>query len=368
MIQRTKEDFDKYNRLYSDGDFFSLTSSEEGLFFLLLRSLARTDNYRYLAEKVGISIDGVPVRSLPLILYTSNVTATVIEGSINDLYAVERDQRKVEEQTLFAQLVKLRVFDWGGVHQNDINRYLIDNYVKKIVDYDELVDKVESEILWSVKNFMLCSWYNHWTSIIIEDIFNDHPRVLPAIGKIKQVDFFVENRPFDLKVTYFPAGFLEDERQRSGLVRSELAELKGMCREFAIPIDRSRRPNDLMVDIITAMSESSDATVKDYYAAFVQRRKNIIDHTVKNPRTLIKWLYENQGTQRFDASNRLFLILINQNSMEESWKLKRDYNLLETKITSYLNAFSAKQEDRLLEWSAGGITYKSYADAIFILK
>ena len=60
---------------------------------------------------------------------------------------------------------------------------------------------------------MVCSWYNHWTSIIIEDIFKDHANVLPAVGLVKKIDFFVRDVPFDLKVTYLPEGYLKEKRQ-----------------------------------------------------------------------------------------------------------------------------------------------------------
>lgn len=72
--------------------------------------------------------------------------------------------------------------------------------------------------------------------------------------------------------------------------------------------------------------------------------------------------------QRFDASNRLFLILVNQDNFEESWKLKRDYPLLQKEITSYLDGWSFSQQDILLNWSVDNRAYQSYTDALFIMK
>jgi hypothetical protein len=45
---------------------------------------------------------------------------------------------------------------------------------------------------------------------------------------------------------------------------------------------------------------------------------------MQNPLELMKWLYEEQGLRRFDAANRFFIILIDSNNLEESWKLKRN--------------------------------------------
>ena len=46
-----------------------------------------------------------------------------------------------------------------------------------------------------MRGYVLCSWYNHWTSIVIEDVFRDHPAVLPAIGQVKKIDFFATMFP-----------------------------------------------------------------------------------------------------------------------------------------------------------------------------
>ena len=42
-----------------------------------------------------------------------------------------------------------------------------------------------------------------------------------------------------------------------------------------------------------------------------------------------------------DAANRLFLVLIDKKSMEESWKMKRNIELLGDEVNSYLDEFNA---------------------------
>lgn len=362
------KEFSELKSLYDHGKFYELISSDNGLFFLLLRSLARTENYTFLYKKAGLNLEKVAKKDLLSTLFTSTVSESLVKEAIEELYQTERAERKINEQKLLAELYKVRAFDWGGIHQNDINKHLINNYVKKIQSYDELVGKIEHEILYSLQGFLICSWYNNWTSIIIEDIFKDHPRVLATVGKIKQVDFFIDGIPFDLKVTYFPATFLEQQRVSQGLVASEVSELKKACKKFRIPIDTSRHPEDLILDMTTALTESSNPEVRTYYDEFVNRRKKIVLETINEPKTLLKWLYENQGVQRFDASNRLFLIVINQEALEESWKLKRDYQLLKTEIDNYLNSRVFTPEELLIKWSIEDKEYFSYSDAIFILK
>ena len=59
------------------------------------------------------------------------------------------------------------------------------------------------------------------TTIGLEDIFKEHANVIPAIGQIKKIDFFVNDKPFDLKVTYLPEGYIKEYRKLNGL-RAEL--------------------------------------------------------------------------------------------------------------------------------------------------
>jgi hypothetical protein len=360
--------FSQLSRLYDENKFFELTSSSEGLYFLKLRSLARKDYYLHLFQKAQISSDNLGVKQYLETLFKSNISLETIHDSINQIYEIQREERRIHEQDLLAELYKLRVFDWGGIHQNDINKYLVDNYIKKITNYDNLIEKVKNEILHSLKGFVLCSWYNNWTSIIIEDIFKDHQRILPTVGLIKQVDFFIDDIPFDLKVTYVPKGFMENERRNRKLTIKELSELKKTAKIFNLPFDQNRPDDELLIDLITAFSESSQEDVKAFYDNFVNIRRDIINETLQQPRELLRWLYENQGSQRFDASNRLFLVLVDTNSLEDSWKLKRDYTLLKNKIDEYLNTRSFNKDKLLLNWSFNNNQYQSYADVLFVLK
>ena len=118
-----------------------------------------------------------------------------------------------------------------------------------------LAEKIDNELQNSMRGYVLCSWYNHWTSIIIEDVFRDHPNVLPAIGQVKKIDFFVRNVPFDLKVTYLPEGFIKDKRRQDGL-RPELTLLRQGARARDIHFD-----NDLADAKLLKTFGSSTATI-----------------------------------------------------------------------------------------------------------
>ena len=94
-----------------------------------------------------------------------------IDELIRGTYERERAIRREREPELVSQLYRMQAFDWGGLHQNSLEKTIVDNYVKKITSFDLLTDKIDNELHNSLRGYVLCSWYNHWTSIIIEDVF-----------------------------------------------------------------------------------------------------------------------------------------------------------------------------------------------------
>ena len=159
-----------------------LGRDEQGMRFLKLRSLSRKEHLDQLVRDHALVIpDGKPSARLAAV-FESRVTDAQIDATIRAIYAVERQQRAMNEAALIAELYKLQAFDWGGLHQNSLEKTIVDNYVKKTRSYDDLQSRVDDELFHSMKSYVLCSWYNHWTSIIIEDVFRDHPSVLPAVA------------------------------------------------------------------------------------------------------------------------------------------------------------------------------------------
>lgn len=226
-----------------------------------------------------------------------------------------------------------------------------------------MIEKIDNEIHESLKGYVLCSWFNHWTSILIEDVFKDHKRVLPAIGLIKKVDFFIDQIPFDLKVTYFPNGFMAVKRKEKGFK----PELKQIAKENNINLDTSQKNKFLLPELLTRLSESHLAQVKKAISDFHKTRWEIIEETVKDTKGLIRWLYEEQGDRRFDSANRLFLVLIDKNNLEESWKLKRNIDFLKDSVGSYLDKFKINDDLKVVfDWKDE--KYTSVSDVLFIVK
>jgi hypothetical protein len=262
----------------------------------------------------------------------------------------------------------LQVFDWGGFYQNAVEQTIVNNYIKKIQDYNQLLTSIENDLNPRLRGYILCSWYNHWTSILIEDMFKDHPDVLPAVGLIKKVDFFWHDFPFDLKVTYFPDGFMKGKRQQLGL-RPELTELKTFARQNQISFDRNTTDDEVFKELLTRITEHPSQEAQTFVQNFYQTRRNIINQTIQNPNELIVWFYENQGTRRFDAANRFFVVLIDPNNLEESWKLKRNRDILSNGINNFLNQNRNVDFNQYrINFNWDGANYQSYATCLFLIR
>lgn len=357
--------YQQLKKLYQANDFEKLLKDSNSLLFLKIRSIARKVLLMEFSEKIGIN-PNQGTNDLIEEISNNPKTEKVIDNFIDSKFQDERKERKTYEDKLISELYKLKIFDWGGLYQNNLERTIVDNYIKKIKNYDLLMDKVDNEIHESLKGYVLCSWFNHWTSILIEDIFKGHNRVLPVIGLIKKVDFFIDQIPFDLKVTYFPDGFMALKRKENGL-KPELTALKQIARENKINFDSSQKNKFLLSELLTRLSESHLGSVKKAISSFHKIRWEIIEETMKNKKELIQWLYEEQGERRFDSANRLFLVLIDKNNLDESWKLKRNIDFLKEGVSSYLDEFKLHNDFKIIfNWQDE--KYTSISDALFIVK
>ncbi|MHA1621233.1 MAG: hypothetical protein ACTSVO_03750 [Candidatus Heimdallarchaeaceae archaeon] len=362
------EEFRKLRRYYQENDFEKIFDHELGIYFLKMRSISRSNILGELANRLEINVSGINGRGLFEFIFCKNISNEEIDNFIKQIYNKERKDRTKNEDYLYSQLYKLKVFDWGGFYQNAVEQTIVNNYVKKIQGYEQLCNSIENDITPRLRGYVLCSWYNHWTSILIEDMFKDHPHLLPAVGLIKKVDFFWNDFPFDLKVTYFPEGYMQLKRKELEL-SPELTELKKFARKHNIPYDRNTNNKDIFNELLTRISEDTSKEAKEFIKNFHKIREEIIRNTIKNPEDLIRWFYEEQGIRRFDAANRFFLVLIDLKNLEDSWKLKRNKKLLYGKINGFLDNNKDMDFEKLkISFNWQDRTYTAYATILFIIK
>lgn len=361
--------FKHFKQLYQDNKFDVLLKEDDSIYWLKLRSISRKE---LLVEFCALAkIDCSNVRGTALFehIYDSKPSEDLLDKFTAQKYLAERSERKTNETALVSELYKMKVFDWGGLYQNNLERTIVNNYIKKIRSFVLLNKKIENEIHYSMRGYVQSSWYNHWTSILIEDIFKDHKKVTPTVGLIKKVDFFIGDIPFDLKVTYFPEGFMSASRKVLGLP-TELQVLKRFVKTLGIKYNRGQKDKTLFAELLTRVEENQKPEAKKFIAEFRKTRWSMIQKVIKEPQKLIRWLYEEQGERRFDAANRLFLVLIDKNKLEESWKMKRNLDLLKDTVNSHLDKFNDNEAEKLkieFDWMDGK-RYATLSDVIFVVK
>lgn len=360
--------FNELSHLFEKNEFSAIENDARGIRFLKLRSMSRKAPMEEFAAIHNIDLSELKTKDYFQKVFENNsINNTDINKFINEKYLEERSERLKDQDYLIDQLSRLKEFDWGGSFGNSLEKNIVNNYVKKIKSYDLINEEIEGRLLGSLRGYTMSSWYNHWSSILIEDIFKDHEIVLPTVGLVKKIDFFINDIPFDLKVTYFPEQLLEDKLKQKGF-GVELTRLKQECRKLKIFIPDDLNKRALKLHLYNKLSEDQRPAAKSFISELDSLKRSIIREAESNPTELKKWLYENQGEARFDASNRLFLILTDENNMADSWKLKRNIVYLKERIQEHLDGFSVNEEEINTEfyWAPDKKTYKCKSDIIFV--
>jgi hypothetical protein len=158
-------------------------------------------------------------------------------------------------------------------------------------------------------------------------------------------------------------GYIAQQRKQKGL-KTELSELKTYAKQYRIHFDAQADDDTVAYEITQKLS---DAGIENQ--AITKIRHLVLTEAINNPKLLIRWLYENQSDRRFDAANRIFLILVDTTHWNDSWQLKRNLNLLKPSIDNWLNNFNCEQLASLqVAFNFAKKTYHCFADAIFVVK
>ena len=211
-----------------------------------------------------------------------NRDTAVIDAFIQRKYREkvrERQENEISDQDLIDELHRVARIDWGVV-QGQLDGKIQREYVRRFTRYNDLIAGIEARLHGEITNYAVASWYNHWSTVLIEAHIGQHHNVVPTIKNIAGVDLFFRDHPFDLKITYLPRNYNADD-------------------------------------------------------------------AVANPAELARWLYENQGSQRFGADNRFYVVLIDRADVTQSWQLKRNVDLLYPAIDAFLNEATVDDADDL---------------------
>ena len=364
--------FETWDILFKQQNLFGFNGNINGLLWLKVRAVFRKDILPKFLASSQITLTNTRLKERQEELFkileadeqrSMSILDTFLQDTENEFYR----QRNIDEQKLVSDLYKITSYEWGGDYNNSLDRYLVSHYVKVISSYNELQSKF-AEIGENACKYVKLSWYNNWTSYLIESIFKQHRNVISAVGEIKSVDFFIGNTPFDLKVTFLPNEYQGAIRKDLGL-KSEVAYLKSKAKELSVDYDKDAVDIQIQYEILEKLKQRNSNESLAVLNEFMEQRTKVIERAKSEPKKLIKWLYESQGSMRFGAENRLFIVLIDSNDLDNSWKLKRDIERLRPAINDYLDNFNNKDiNDMLLSFDYSGRKYQTYSDILFITK
>ncbi len=368
------KDFNYWKRLHESERLEEFSSDKAGLLWLKTKSIIRKELIAEFTESNNITLVEIAIGKQFAELYDLFCKDIDNSHKILDIYINAKNKEQIDKinvEQLVSELYKLQNFKWGGDYQNSLDKYLVSRYVKvQAPSYETLISKFETEINIAVQGYVLNSWYNHWSSILIEHIFKSHNSVLPTVGQIKSVDFFINNIPFDLKVTYLPAEYIKTKRKEKSLP-VELTFLKRKASEAGIIFDKRAKDADVYYEIVEKMKDRNDDFCHSVLETLKNEKMQILNEAKANPEILATWLYENQGEMRFGSENRLFLVLVDTEDFNGSWKLKRNFDLLRPTILNYLDNFETKKaEDLRINFVYKGKPqpFTALTDVIFVVK
>lgn len=358
--------FEKWDKEFRAQNLYAFNNNANALLWLKVRAVCRGKQIdQFLNDnKLALTSTKISEQNVELFELLENrddaksMLDRYLQGRNHEWYT----SMGVDEKKLKDDLYKVQYYAWGGDQNNSLDKHLVSRYVKVISEYDELVSK-QGEIANNAWNYVQNSWYNNWTSYLIESLFKRHPRVISAVGEIKSVDFFIDDYPVDLKVTFFPNQYM-DEKIKAKLGKGILSWLKSKGKEFGITASNDDSEAQQIYTLTEKLSEQGHY---DIIKALNDVKSDVIKDANDNSVELMTWLYANQGEMRFGAENRLFVILADSTDMTQSWKMKRAFSLIEPKVGHYLDTFTNTSLKKI-EFTFKKQNYTSLADVLFVVK
>ncbi len=347
--------------LYKNNLFREIDKYPDAKKFYLLRSISKSKTLKKFCNN----------RNINDVFLDKKITENDIASFIKSEF-MPKTNKEIKE--IEAELNKMQNFDWGGSMGNSLEKNIVNNYIKKMYKYEDIQDALNGSILNSVHGYTMNSWYNHWSSIMIEEIFNAHNDVLPTIDLVEKIDFFINGTPYDLKVTYFPEELMKEKMASDLLLsfgsKSELTCTKRIAKEIDIAIPTDLKDRALLICLQTLLRESVNPEAQQFIVKINEIKQKVIQYYKKNPNELMIWLYENQGEMRFDAANRFFVVLMDTNNLFDSWKLKRNVDLLKNNINRKIDEIIKQKRNNLIDfyWKKDGKTYTCISEVVFVSK
>lgn len=356
--------FEKWDKEFRNQNLFAFNNDRNALLWLKVRAISKRLPMSKFLEQNNIQLDATKITDQNKELFLKleldiEQSLKLLDDYLHDINNEWYREMGVDEDALKSDLYHIDTYEWGGDQNNSLDKHLVSRFVKVISSYNDLQTK-QTEIQANAWNYVRTSWYNNWTSYLIESIFKHHSKVISAVGEIKSVDFFINDIPVDLKVTFFPNQYMNDKLKIKLNGKSELSWLKQKAKDNGINLSHS--------ESVAIISEKISASGHDDILSELRnKRKDVITDAQNNKNDLMTWLYANQGEMRFGAENRLFVVLVDSSDLSQSWKMKRAFEQIEPAVNSYLDNFTNNSLSKI-DFSFKGKEYSSLADVIFVVK
>lgn len=188
--------------------------------FLLIRSLDKSNLQDIINAYSNENTDG-NIKALTEKAYNSSVTIEQLVNYIEKKRLELIQQRENELEGLVDILAIFPVLNCGV--RNDKVDDIVKSFVrnKSLKSMDKLIEELDKNVLPRIRQYSLWSYYNQTSNDIIELFFLKHPKVIPTLRKIHDIDFFIKVGdsiiPFDLKFTHISDSYFDLASQ--GIIR-----------------------------------------------------------------------------------------------------------------------------------------------------
>lgn len=276
--------FEKWDKEFRAQNLYAFNNNENALLYLKVRAVCRGKQIKQFIDKNKIKLVSAKISDQFAELF-SNLEYEPKAMDMLDAYLRDRNNEwyramGVDETKLKSDLHKINNYEWGGDQENSLDQYFVRRYIKVISDFDVLKSKANT-IANNAWNFVQTSWYNNWTSYLIESIFKKHSRILSAVGEIKSVDFFIDNNPIDLKVTYFPSAYMQC-KLKNVLKNSELTWLKHQAKQYGITTDKNLTDAEQFNYLREELENHGQSDVITYLSSKKNKSLMTLDNIPKN--------------------------------------------------------------------------------------
>ena len=327
--------------------------------FLLIRSLDKSNLQDIIKTYSKENIDG-NIKALTEKAYNSSVTIEQLVYYIETKRPELIQQRENELEGLSDILAIFPVLNCGV--RNDKVDDIVKSFVrnKSLKSMDKLIEELDKNVLPRIRQYSLWSYYNQTSNDIIELFFLKHPKVIPTLRKIHDIDFFIKVGnsiiPFDLKFTHISDSYFDLASQ--GIIRdtdashhddfyikddSSTNEFK-LIKAFYSTFKRTHKDGGLpnigkleKNELCDILIRSKDTEAISFVEQMKLKHASLVPSSPDELFHLEWWNYKYQGERLFCNNNRLFVFLAYTDKFIDGRALKGKTAAIGEKINNLLN-------------------------------